>query len=102
MSEHSENEVTLNETSNRFEIASGNAVAFLQFRRSGSSITLTHTEVPDQNEGKGIGSALARAALDYARKESLKVVPLCPFVSAYMRRHKETLDLLAPGYPPGN
>jgi predicted GNAT family acetyltransferase len=86
--------VTLSETANRFEACVDGEVAFLEFRRSDSSLTLTHTEVPKSLGGKGIGSSLVEAALDYARKESLKVVPLCPFAETYMRRHKETLDLL--------
>jgi hypothetical protein len=87
--------ITMNEAAHRFETESG---AFLDFRRSGRALTITHTEVPASDEGKGTGSALARAALDYAREHSLTVIPLCPFVSAYMQRHKETLDLLDPRY----
>jgi hypothetical protein len=90
--------VTLNEAAHRFETESG---AILNFRRSGQTITFTHTEVPQGNQHKGTGSALVHAALDHARQHSLKVIPLCPFVSAYMQRHKETLDLLDPSYNKG-
>jgi predicted GNAT family acetyltransferase len=44
-------------------------------------------------EGNGIGSLIVRAGLDYAREQSYKVVPLCSFVAAYIRRHTEYADL---------
>jgi predicted GNAT family acetyltransferase len=57
-------------------------------------ITFRHTEVPPALEGRGIGSRLIRGALEFARAKSLKVVPQCPFVSAYMAKHAEFNDLL--------
>jgi uncharacterized protein len=53
-----------------------------------------HTEVPPALNGKGIGSALARGLLDIARAEDMKIVPLCPFVAAYITKHPEYADLL--------
>ena len=47
-------------------------------------------------EGKGIGSALIRHALDEARRRGLQVIPICPFFAAYMQRHAEVQDLLDP------
>jgi hypothetical protein len=87
-------EIHLNEPAKRFEIESGDETGFLLFRLEGSKIIFLHTEVPIEWEGRGIGGKLARAGLEYARQHSLRVVALCPFVSAYMRRHPETLDLL--------
>jgi len=57
-------------------------------------MVLVHTEVPESAEGKGVGSALARAALDHARREDLSVVPRCPFMASYIRRHPEYGDLV--------
>jgi predicted GNAT family acetyltransferase len=54
------------------------------------------TEVPEALEGQGIGSALARGALDDVRAQGLQVIPLCPFVAAFIRRHPEYLDLVSP------
>src|SRR3712207_7478230 len=48
-----------------------------------------HTEVDDQFEGRGIGSALARGELDAARADGLDVLPLCPFMAAYIRDHPD-------------
>jgi predicted GNAT family acetyltransferase len=57
-------------------------------------VTFTHTEVDDGFEGKGVGSALVRAALDDVRQRGLKAHPLCPFVGAYLKRHPEYADLV--------
>jgi hypothetical protein len=56
---------------------------------------LIHTEVPSQFQGQGFGEALVRAALDYARREKLKVVPTCPFVRKFLSKHQEYADLVA-------
>jgi hypothetical protein len=47
-------------------------------------------------EGKGLAAKLTRTALDFARAHRLRVVPLCPYVSAYIRRHSEVQDLVSP------
>lgn len=68
--------------------------AFIAYERSGDRIVYLHTEVPPQLEGHGVASILAKAALDDARARGQKVVALCPFVSAYIRRHPEYADLV--------
>lgn len=72
-------------------------MAFAAYRRSPGTVTFTHTEVPEALEGRGIGAQLVRGALDDARARGEKVVPLCPFVAAYITRHPEYQDLLAKG-----
>ena len=49
---------------------------------------------PSQVCGRGIGSQLAKGALDQVRKRGMKVVPLCPFIKAYIEKHAEYQDLL--------
>jgi len=80
---------------NRFELDADGHVAFSNYRRDGNMLTILHTEVPAALNGRGIGSALARGLLDIARAEGLKVRPLCPFVAAYVTKHREYADLLA-------
>ena len=88
-------EVRDNPAASRFEMASGDAVAFVEYRRAGDRIVLTHTEVPAALSGQGVGSKLVRGALDAVRAEGLRVVPRCEFVAAYIERHPEHRDLLA-------
>jgi predicted GNAT family acetyltransferase len=78
----------------RFEAAVGDDVAFVAYRARGGTIAFTHTEVPGRLRGRGVGEALARAALDSARARGLRVEPLCPFVAAFIRRHREYQDLV--------
>jgi uncharacterized protein len=83
------NPVTHNEARGQFEIALGDEKAVLQYRRTENSITLIHTEVPQASRGRGLGNQLIRAALDFAHFNQLKVVPVCPFVKAYLQKHPE-------------
>jgi predicted GNAT family acetyltransferase len=55
-----------------------------------------HTEVEPEYAGQGLGDELAREALDDVRRRGLILVPLCPFIAAYIRRHPEYLDLVVP------
>lgn len=53
------------------------------------TLALTHTEVHPDLEGKGVGSALVQGVLEFAERNNLHIVPLCPFVAAYIKRHPE-------------
>ncbi len=88
--------VTNNEAQQRYEVQIDGSLAVIQYKRGGNEIFLLHTEVPEALEGRGVGSALARSALEDARTRALTVVPVCPFVSAYIRKHPEYLALVAP------
>ena len=80
----------------RFELEQEGSVAFSAYRREPGRITITHTEVPEIFRGKGIGSALARGALDLVRASGDKLVALCPFTASYVKSHPEYQDLLEP------
>ena len=84
-----------NVAENRFEAATEHGAATLRYFLRGDVIDLAHTAVPQDAEGQGIGSALAHAALEHARKNGLKVIPSCPFVLAYLQKHKEYADLVS-------
>ena len=90
-------EVGDNTAASRFEMASGDAVAFVEYTRAGDRIVLTHTEVPEALSGQGVGSKLVRGTLDALRGGGVKVVPRCEFVAAYIERHPEYRDLLDDG-----
>jgi uncharacterized protein len=79
----------------RFEAhLDGQLAGFSQYRLAPGRITFTHTKVDPDFEGQGIGSRLVRHALDEVRGRGLRVIPLCPFVSSYLRRHAEYADLV--------
>ena len=86
-------EVRDNPAESRFEMSTGAGLAISEYQLRGGVLHIMHTEIPPELEGQGIGSRLARGVLDAARARGLKVVPRCPFVAAYMKRHKEYDDL---------
>ena len=67
------------------------------YQRGDGVVTFTHTVVEDAYEGRGVGSALARAALDDAREQGLAVVPRCPFIAGWIEHHPAYADLVADG-----
>jgi uncharacterized protein len=78
----------------RFELGANGHAAVAYYQLSPGVITFTHTEVPPELSGHGIGSELVRGALEAARAQGLKVVAKCPFVAAFMAKHPEFNDLL--------
>jgi uncharacterized protein len=89
------NNVRDNTERHRFELDAQGHIAFSNYKRADGVLTILHTEVPKELEGHGIGSALVRGVLDLARASGEKVIPVCPFVKAYMDRHPEYADLRA-------
>lgn len=85
----------------RFEVAGGAGTAILVYRPTPGGVVFVHTEVPPAWEGRGVGGALARAGLDWAREEGLRVYPSCPFVRTWLDRHPEYSDLVESASPPG-
>jgi uncharacterized protein len=79
----------------RFDIiVDGEPAGFAAYRRNGATIEFTHTKIDPKFEGRGLGSVLVRRALDAARADGLAVLPYCPFVRAYIQRHREYVDLV--------
>jgi predicted GNAT family acetyltransferase len=79
---------------NRFETNVDARVAVLEYKQDGRSITFLHTEVPQEIGSRGVGSALAKAGLEYAYERSLRVIPKCEFVASYLEKHPEFAHLL--------
>ena len=84
-----------NEQAHRFELDADGLRSLLTYRRFPDRIILDHTEVPQPLEGKGFAAKLARFALDFARQQHLRVVPLCPYISSFLRKHTEYQDLVS-------
>ena len=79
----------------RYELLlDGHVVGEILYRPTPDHVVLLHTEVLPSFEGKGLGARLVAGALDNIRARGLHVVPFCPFVRAYIRRHPEYADLV--------
>ncbi len=92
-----ERAVRNNKQEHRFEMMLGEGeMALIQYRQAGEGVlTLTHAEVPEEFEGRGVGNALVKGTFELVRAEGLKIIPACPFVAAYLRRHPEYRSLAA-------
>lgn len=88
-------EIVDNREKHRYETSVPGGTAFAAYRIEDGKIVFTHTEVPEEAEGHGVGDALARFALDDVRARGLKVVPLCPFIAAWIERHPDYKALTA-------
>lgn len=88
-------EIAHNPALQRFE-SQGQGVppAYLSYRREGASIVVEHTFVPEEQRGRGLAGALARAALETARQQGWRVVPECTYVAQFIQRHPEFGDLV--------
>lgn len=91
-------EVVRNAAAGRFEVRLDGALAYAEYRDLQSGVLFPHTEVPTAFEGRGVGSALVRAGLAYAREKGAKVIPVCTFFAGYIARHPEHHDLVHPDY----
>ncbi|MCL9808126.1 GNAT family N-acetyltransferase [Flavobacterium luminosum] len=99
MSNYSEIPLILNQEKKRFELEVEGVIAFIDFIVNNENIMfLTHTEVPKELEGKGVGSALVSKTLNHIQEKGYTLAPLCPFVAAYLKRHPEWKNVLAKGY----
>jgi predicted GNAT family acetyltransferase len=90
-------EVHHDERASRFEARVDGRVARVDYERDGDTLTLYHTEVPRELQGRGVAATVVRAVLDHARVHGLRVVPACSYVRAYMFRHPDTQALLPEG-----
>ncbi len=89
-------EVRDNPDQHRYEIHLDDVlVGFVAYRQSDGARVLVHAEIQPEYEGRGLGSTLARGALDDVRARGLAVVPNCPFIAEYIGRHPEYADLVA-------
>ena len=81
-----------NAAQHRYELDTDHGVAVAVYHEQGDRMVFTHTEVPPADEGKGIAASLMKEALSDARRRGFKIVPVCSYVVAYVRRHPEFAD----------
>jgi uncharacterized protein len=73
----------------RFELTTDGQTAFLLYRKTPETLELIHTEVPEALRGRHLGDALVEYALDKAHAWNLRVVAICPFARAYLRKRRD-------------
>jgi predicted GNAT family acetyltransferase len=83
-----------NTANHRFELAEPGGTAFVDYRRSGSTLILVHAEVPASLRGGGFGARLVRETLELIRSRGETIVPACPYVRSFVDRHQEFADLV--------
>lgn len=88
-------DVTDNTGESRFELVENGLLAFADYVRRDGQLILPHVEAEPQLRGTGAAGRLMEGVLAIARREGLKVVPVCGYAKAYIRRHKEHQELLA-------
>ena len=87
--------VTDNPAKSRYELHVGTEFAgLIQYRLHGQQVSLVHTEIEAPFQGKSLATHLARFALDDARDRRLAVLPFCPYISSWIKKHPEYTDLV--------
>lgn len=83
----------------RYEFDLGDDIAIIEYIKTQGFIILTHTEVPEKYEGQGIGAELVHDVLEDLRAKKLQMIPQCPFIAQYIRRHPEWVDVVLKEIP---
>ena len=86
-----------NPVENRFEVELEGKRGEIVYRKEGSTYIMVHTEVPREFGGQGVAEHLVHGALEQIKAANETVVPVCPFVRAYIRRHPEYQPLVVHG-----
>ena len=84
---------------NQFEIDLGDGeFAYAKYNLLPGAIRFYHTVVPESHGGQGLGTLLIKAGLAAARERGLKVIPICPFFRAYLKKHPDEQDIVDPAH----
>lgn len=86
-----------NESLKQYEFHVGTHKPRIEYIKAQDKIYLTHTEVPAELEGKGIATNLVKSVLEDIKQKGLTLVPMCPFVAMYIKRHPEWKSLVLKG-----
>ena len=84
-----------NTAHSRFELDVEGVTAYVSYHEEGGAVSLDHTLVPEQLGGRGIGSALAKGALELLQTAGRKVIPRCSYIAGYIEKHPEYRNLVA-------
>ena len=95
MSDNSTQTVEDDERNSKFVLHEQGDTCYADYRRDPGKLTIKYVFAPDALRGTGAAGRLMAGIVDYARKEDRKIVPICGYAAAWLRRHSETHDLLA-------
>ncbi|MXV37099.1 GNAT family N-acetyltransferase [Flavobacteriaceae bacterium Ap0902] len=96
-------EIKHNRAEKQFEYTEGDQTGYLKYSiYRQKNLAITHTKVPESMKGKGIGSALAKHAFDYAKEHNKMVMVYCPFVSKFLKKNPQFRNQLNPEYHPSS
>jgi uncharacterized protein len=82
-----------NAAENRFETRIEGQLSKLDYLLDGDTIVMTHVGVYPEHRGQGVAGKLTQVALEYAKENSLRVIPMCPYIASYIRRNRQYLEL---------
>jgi predicted GNAT family acetyltransferase len=86
-------EITHNPAESRFETWIEGKLSKLDYMENGGTIVMMHVGVNPEHRGQGVAGKLTEVALEYAREKSLRVIPTCPYIAAYIRRNPQYVEL---------
>ncbi|MBB5394162.1 GNAT family N-acetyltransferase [Mucilaginibacter sp. AK015] len=92
---YADNDIIDNEAIHNFEFFVDGHRSFIDYKTRDNRIYLIHTEVPEELEGRGIAGIMVEKVLTYVEQKDMKLVPLCAYVKAFLKRHPEWNRLLA-------
>jgi predicted GNAT family acetyltransferase len=88
--------VTHNEAENTFETRIGGHLCKLDYMRDGNNFIIAHVGVYPEFRGQGVAGKIMEASLEYARQNSLRVIPMCSYAAHYIRKNPQYLELTSP------
>ncbi|WP_239986506.1 MULTISPECIES: GNAT family N-acetyltransferase [Arenibacter] len=86
-----------NTEAKQYEYHIDGVIAKIEYIMAKDKIYLTHTEVPKELEGKGVASSLVKRVLEDVETKGLTLIPMCPFVATYIKRHPDWKKLVLKG-----
>jgi hypothetical protein len=86
-------EITHNPAEKRFEVFISGELSKLDYIEDGNTIVMTHVGVHPEYRGSGVAGKITQVALEYAKEKHLRVIPMCSYVAAYIRRNPHYIEL---------
>ena len=88
-----------NDGAKRFEMEIDGHLAFINFGEYSSHLALVHTESPQALAGRGAGSAIVEKTLQWSKDNGYSILPYCPFIFTFIKRHQEWKEIVDPDFP---